>query len=233
MRARRIRCGTACPSPSQDVFVVKASSSIARRTSVRGVATLGLVLSSVASAAPGGAPVEAIWHKQQLEFSFKATNISYSCAGLQRKLGSILTAVGVHHALGMACFGGATRALQVRLQMEHAVEATEENVRKATSFDATSRLRARLKNEQLPSAADIPRFMAHWRRVDLHRERKLRLEPGDCELLRQVRTQIFSKLSVRIEQDGLGCHSGVATRIPHPLRVMALLPQAGQGVEVE
>jgi hypothetical protein len=94
-----------------------------------------------------------------------------------------------------------------------------------TQFDAKDRLLARLNNEQLPRAADIPRFTADWRKVDLHRQRKLELDPGDCELLQQVRKQLFPKLSVRVQKEGPSCRPGVATRLGPQLSVLALVPE--------
>lgn len=197
----------------------------------RAMSSIALIVSmSCSIAAAADAPVEAIWRQQSFNFSYLSMSVRYTCPGLQHRLSNILEAVGVRQLVSMHCLGGASRAVQVQLQMQHAVEATDENVLAATSFDPTQRLLARVRNERLPSAADLPRFMARWQRIELHRERKLRFDSGDCELLQQVRKQIFPKLAVRVENAAV-CYPGSATRIGGVLSVVALLPQANGAKE--
>jgi hypothetical protein len=195
------------------------------------VAMLGLVVWGSAQAAPAGTPVEAIWYTQSLDFRFRGTGVAYSCAGLTAKLAAILSAVGARNSSAMRCRGNGVSSVEVELQAQSAVAATAENLAAVTQFDAKQRLLAHLKGERLPSVADIPRFSARWQVIDVHRIRRVRLGPGDCELLQQVSEQLFPKLAIEVVHDGLSCHPGSATRISRPLRVVALFPN-GDGESV-
>ena len=169
-------------------------------------------------------PVTAIWHRQTFDFQLRGTRLLYSCAGLQLKLAAILEALGVQQGMRLECVTESSpRDLQLRLHTRSAVTATPENVAVEVELDAKQRLLARLKNQQLPTAADVPRFIAHWRNVDLHRQRRLGLDSVECELLQEVQRQIFPRLAVRVAKEGLSCQSG-ATRIGYRLRVQVLQP---------
>ena len=194
------------------------------------VGIVGLGICSLGRAAQPGTAVEAIWYAQNLDFHFRSAYVGYSCPALKAKLAAILQSVGVSDSTAMRCIGtGFSRSLQLQFQAQSPIEATAANLAAVTNYDATRKLLAHLHGEQLPSAADVPRFNARWQRVDLHRQRKLQLDPGDCELLQQVSRQLFPKLAIEVELDGLNCHSGSATRIGHPLRVVALLPDKQSG----
>lgn len=200
--------------------------SASRRQAALVVTLMGLTVVGTAQSAPVSAPVPAVWYAQSLNFRFQGASVTYSCAGLQSRLVAILRTVGVQNSKAVSCLGNSqARNLEVRVQTQHALEATAANIEAATRFDGKRRLLAHLRGEQLPSAADVPRFSARWQRIDLHRQRKLVLLPGDCELLQQVRDQLFPKLAIVVERDGLNCHSGSATRIGPRLRVVALLPE--------
>lgn len=188
---------------------------------------LALCVCILGHAAPVGTGVDAIWHTQRLEFHFRSTYASYTCPGLKARLAAILRSVGVHESMVMRCQGSETaRDIEIELHASSPVEATQANVAAETQYDGKQRLLAHLSGTQLPSAADIPRFSASWQRIDVHRQRQVRLQPGDCELLQQVRKQLLPKFAVEVELDGLNCHAGSATRIVHPLRVVALIPTA-------
>jgi hypothetical protein len=188
---------------------------------------LALCACFMGHAAPVGTSVDAIWRTQRLEFHYRSTSASYTCPGLKARLSAILRSVGVHESMAMTCQGSeAARNIEIQLRASSPVEATAANVAAETEYDGKQRLLAHLNGTQLPSAADLPRFSASWQRIDVHRQRQVRLAPGDCELLQQVRKQLLPKFAVEIELDGLNCHAGSATRIVHPLRVVALIPAA-------
>lgn len=173
------------------------------------------------------ATVNAIWRVQHFDFTYTSSNVYYSCGALQRKVGAILRAVGAHHrvAVDVHCMGGDfVRFAFVRVTLAVPAEATQEAVIAATTFDARAQLVARLRKLRLPTAEDIPRFPAAWKTVSLTRNRALRLESGDCDLLRGMRDQLFPKLSIRVSSGGLRCTPGVATRMRPKLEVTALMP---------
>jgi len=192
------------------------------------VASLGAVFNvSVAEETPPDTQITAIWHIQQIDFVYNSTTVRYSCGNLQRRIAQILQAVGAHASMGVeiGCNSGElVRYSNVHLTLAVPVEATEENLRAATNFDTRDELVARLHQTELPSAEQIARFPASWRTVALTRSPPLSLGPGDCDLLRAMRDDVFPRLHVRVVSSGLRCGSGSDTRIPPRINVNALMP---------
>lgn len=194
------------------------------------VALLGAVSSGVVAAAADTteeASITAIWHIQRIDFVYNSTTVRYSCGNLQRRIAAILQAVGAHASMGveLGCTSGElVRYANVHLTLAVPVEATAENIRAATSFDTRDELVARLHQTQLPSAEQVVRFAASWRTVALTRSPPLSLGPGDCDLLRAMRDDVFPQLHVRVVSSGLRCGGGADTRITPRINVNALLP---------
>jgi hypothetical protein len=172
-------------------------------------------------------PVTAIWKIERVEFTYSSATVRYSCEALQRRIAAILYAVGAHSrmAIELSCASGEpVRFATATLQLAVPIEATEENVRAATDHDSRAELVARLKQKELPAAEDLQRFPASWRTVALTRSPQLSLGPGDCDLLRAMRDQVFPHLHVRVVSSGLNCGGGSDTRITPRIRVNALIP---------
>ena len=189
-------------------------------------ALAGAVFSAVLARADDDS-IAAIWRIERIEFTYHSSSVRYSCGNLQRRIAAILQAVGAHSAIGvdLGCRSGdLVRYANVRLTLAVPVEATEENVRAATTFDAQDELVARLRHTQLPSANDIERFPASWRTVALTRTPPLSLGPGDCDLLRAMRDDVFPRLRVRIVSSSLHCGGSAGTRIQPRIQVNALMP---------
>jgi hypothetical protein len=199
-----------------------------RRTRWFGFAALlGAAFGVAVAEAPPDASVAAIWQIERIEFAYHSSSVRYSCGNLQRRIAAILQAVGAHSRIGvdLGCRSGElVRSATVRLALAVPVEATEENVRAATDHDTQDELVARLRQTQLPSANDIARFPASWRTVALTRSPPLSLGPGDCDLLRAMRDQVFPRLRVRVVSSGLRCGGGADTRITPRIDVNALMP---------
>jgi len=191
------------------------------------VASLGAVFNvSDAEEAPPDTQITAIWHIQQIDFVYSSSTVRYSCGNLQRRIAEILQAVGANPSMGveLGCRSGdLVRYSNVHLTLAVPVEATEENLRAATNFGTRDQLVARLQQKQLPSAEQITRFPAKWRTVALTRSPPLSLGPGDCDLLRAMRDDVFPLLHVRVVSSGLHCGGGSDTRIPPRINVNALM----------
>ena len=173
------------------------------------------------------ATIAAIWQIERIDFAYSSTNVRYACGNLQRRIAAILQAVGAHSTIGveLGCRSGElVRYANVHLTLAVPVEASEENVRAATDFGTRDELVARLRHSQLPTANDIQRFPASWRTVSLTRSPPLSLGPGDCELLRAMRDEVFPRLRVRVVSSGLRCGAGADTRITPRIHVNALIP---------
>jgi len=176
---------------------------------------LGVTIASLSATAHNsealGEPVDAIWRQHRVNFEYHSFNVQYSCSGLQNKLRLILTAMGAHQDIDVAvsCAANALVAsatLQVSLKLP--VVASEQNVRVATTYTTQQELVARLRRVQLPSANDLQRFSAQWRTIKLTRNRRLRLDSGDCDLLEGVRDQLLPKLGITTTEGGFNCFGG-------------------------
>ena len=177
---------------------------MAERASIGLVVIASLLASSGAVAAPDYIP--AIWKSQSLEFAYHGTTTAYSCSTLQRRLEAILRSVGARDTLSVVmqrCTDQADAYVQITL--ESPVEATEANIAAATQSDSTKALIAKVRHQQLPTAENIERFPAEWRTVSMSRDRELKLESGDCELVEHLRREVFPRMSVRIVHDNLRC----------------------------
>ncbi|MBM0103878.1 hypothetical protein JM946_03950 [Steroidobacter sp. S1-65] len=190
------------------------------------LAPLWLLAASAAAAnSPTDESVTAIWKAQQLSFEYRGDSTVYSCRGLQDKLVMILRTVGAREDVqlhGFVCDEQLSIA-RFQVSMKSPVIASEENVREATEHDFKDELVARASGEKLASAADLERFPAVWKTVSFARDRNMRLERGDCELVQQVRQQILPRMSVRIVRDKVRCSSSVGPVGPPRLTVSALV----------
>jgi hypothetical protein len=196
------------------------------------VVGLAALLSSAFAAAEttSDAGVDAVWKPQRLAFEYRGYSTVYSCRSLKRKLHDILLSIGAREDLrvsGYACDEQGSVA-SFEISFHSPVEATPENVRALTSYDSQDELIARTRGETLPSAQDLPRFPAVWKTVSFARDRELKLQPGDCELMEAVRRQILPRLSVRIVADRIRCSSAFGNIGPPRLTVTALVPAASR-----
>ena len=110
-----------------------------------------------------------------------------------------------------------------QISLQSPVVASEENVREMTTHDAKDELVARVNGEKLPSAADLPRFTAVWKTVSFARDRRMRLERGDCELVQQLRRQILPRMSVQSSRTTCAVRRAWETRAA-TVDVSALVP---------
>jgi hypothetical protein len=190
------------------------------------VVTLGSPMAKAGNDAASGEPIDAIWRQHRVNFDFQSFNVRYSCEGLQTKLSRLLMAMGAHRdvAVEMNCpSSGLVASARFMVTLKLPVIASEENVRTATTYSTEQQLVARLHSAQLPSANDLPHFNAEWRTVTLTRDRGLRLDSGDCDLLLGVRDQLLPQLGISLADSGFHCYGG-GTRTRPVFRVSALLP---------
>ena len=177
---------------------------------------------------PADENVTAIWKAQKLSFEYRADSTVYSCRSLQDKLVMILRTVGAREDVQLHGFVCDEQLGIARFQvsMKSPVIASEENVREATEHDSKDQLIARVSGEKLASAAGLERFPAVWKTVSFARDRNMRLERGDCELVQQVRQQILPRMSVRVVRDTVRCSSSLGNIGPPRLTVSALVRAA-------
>ena len=178
-----------------------------------------------AQAQPDQPVVEAVWKPQQMNFVYRGYSTLYSCGSLQEKLEKILMTVGARGGIQMRACSCDDQLAIARFQIVLAspVEATPENVQALTTYDPQDELVARVRGEQLASAEDLQRFPAVWKTISFARSREMRLAPGDCELVEQLRRHILPRMSVQVVSDRVRCSPWGNIGKPR-LTVSALVP---------
>jgi hypothetical protein len=170
--------------------------------------------------------IDAIWRIQHLNLHYQSFTSRYSCEGLERKVTDILQAVGAYVRLEVesACTGTPfTGSARLSIAIASPVAATRESVERATSYNGRDRLIARIRNVDLPQAADLQRFPAQWESILLTSQRPARLTTADCDLLSALNEQVFPHLAVRLNRRSFSCPS-TASRVRPRIVVTALRP---------
>jgi hypothetical protein len=194
---------------------------VARISQLIGAAAL-LLIGAAAQAAPDY--VTAIWKVQSLDFAYHGTTTAYSCSTLQRRMETILRTLGARDTLSVVMQRCTDQAdAHMRITLASPVEASEANIQAATEHNSTDALIARVRNESLPSAVTIERFPAVWKTVSMSRDQELKLESGDCELVKQLRRDVFPRLAIRIVRDNLRCSTAFPNLGQPQLTVAALV----------
>ena len=186
-----------------------------------------LLAAGVASAQPSvdETVVEAVWKPQRMNFVYRGYSTLYSCSSLQQKLEKILMTVGARGGIELRTYACDDQLSVARFQivLTSPVEATPENVQELTSYDSSDQLIARVHGERLANAEDLPRFPAVWKTISFARSRDMKLAPGDCELVRELRRHILPRMSVQIVSDQVRCSPFGNIGKPQ-LTVSALVP---------
>ncbi len=169
--------------------------------------------------------VEAVWKVQSLTFAYSGYATAYSCDSLLRKVRDILRVLGARETLRIRSWGCTDMMTHGRMEitLESPVEATPENIQALTTYDSTQQLVARVRNERLDRADELPRFPATWKTISMSRDKQLKLGAGDCELVEQLRRDVFPRMSIRVEHDRLRCSVAFGNIGQPQLRVAALV----------
>jgi len=197
-------------------------------------ALVGL-LADVSAAEPGSPePVQAIWKHQEISFYFQSQTTFYSCSSLEAKLKRILKALGTQpdvRVRSIDCQRGPVRMPRVTLNVSAPVEATPAAIAERDKDKSKRELAARVRGESEDPAALAP-FPAQWKRVSLSRG-AVNLEPGDCELIDELRRKVLPKLAVRLVESGMQCTPGQVSMNQPQLVVEALvaLPKPDEAQE--
>ncbi len=167
--------------------------------------------------------VAAVWKSQEIGFHYQSFTTFYSCDALENRVEKILKAVGADRDLYVrsnGCpSGGIARLPYVLIRVTSPVEATPEAIAEIEKTRSKRELAARVRGEQMSDVGE--QFPAHWQPVAFDRGR-LRLEPGDCELMDQLVRYVFPKLAVRVTKNELSCSPNQVSFIQPRLDVDAL-----------
>lgn len=193
---------------------------------------LAVLLSQAAYAATPDAakPVQAVWKPIEIKYSYVGFTTAYNCDAFEAKVKTILLALGAApqtrvQANGCIDVNRPSRNFFVTITTATPIPASE-----ATEQPNKSQreLAERLTGKKDPLTSEP--FPAQWKTVDLSRERRLDLQPGDCELMEGLSKDVLPKLSVKIVTDRVSCTpNNIGIQTPQ-LTVSALtaLPKADE-----
>jgi hypothetical protein len=173
-------------------------------------------------------PVQAIWKEQRVTFYFQSFTTFYSCSSLETKIRRILIAVGASPDMrlrtrGCVSHNDVARAPYVQIELIAPVEATPEALAEREKTRTMRELVARVRGETKAAAEAAAQFPAQRRTVSLSRG-KVYLEPGDCELVDQIKKELLPLLGVKIVEDDVRCSPHQLSMTQPKLVVEALFP---------
>lgn len=170
-------------------------------------------------------PVQAIWKHQEISFYYQSFTTFYSCTGLEGKLERIMRELGVHAKVRVRsadCPSSVARMPRVVMRVVGPVEATPDALAERDKNKSVRELVERVKGKSDHPLDSLEQFPAQWRRVSLTRGR-LDLQPGDCELIEELKKKVLPKLAVRIVNDDMQCTPNQLTLGQPRLEVDALV----------
>ena len=119
------------------------------------------------------------------------------------------------------CQSGPVRMPRVVVNCHAPVEATPEAIAERDKSKSKRELTARVRARARTPKRSTP-FPAQWKRVSLSRG-AVDLEPGDCELIDELRRKVLPKLAVRVVKDNTHCTPQQLTLGQPQLEVEALV----------
>jgi hypothetical protein len=200
------------------------------RAALAAACMLAAALSQAAYAASpvdGTQPVQSVWKPVEIKYSYVGFTTAYDCDAFESKVKSILLTLGAAPQTRVQANGcistRPSRNFFVTVTTATPIPASEA---KEPPNKATKELAERLTGKADPLKTDP--FPAQWKTVDLSRDRRLNLEPGDCELMEGLKKEVLPKLSVKIVTDRVTCTPNNLSIQTPQLTVSALvaLPKA-------
>lgn len=190
-----------------------------------GVALAALLVFAHPASAAGADQVAAVWRLEEFSTSYHGFTTLYQCEALESKVARILRTLGAHESARVRASGcelnRPSRTIFLRITAATPVPATAENLERDPAEKSRQELLDRLgvKRDFDPDE----QFLAEWRTFALARQRALRLEPGDCELLEHLRDRVFPKLGIEVVHDDVRCSPGHVPMSTPRLDVRALV----------
>lgn len=190
---------------------------------------------------PDGVP--AVWMQQDITFHYTHSGGVYSCNALERKLRSILSEVGAVAPIQIElknCSAGLRKisaarpgevlpdgsvAPRITLSIRSLVLKTPQALALLEAKRGREELKALVRNQgRLDPAYAMP-IPAEWKQVRLS-PRTPYLDRTDCELIQQLRAQVFTRMAVRVVRDAGTCdRQSLSLRLAQPnLNIEALVP---------
>ena len=188
-------------------------------------AVLWLAASSVAQAHTQA----AFWRSQDVRFVYRGQETISASPVLRQKVRQVLGEIGAHIGTRVEPAGcHITRAADMPAQMATLrIRIVSPALASAHQHQESAKLQSRRillerLGVQMEPAHEFP---ADWRNVDVVRG-TAKFDSGDCELLRQLREQVLSKLAVKVLAQDRRCS---VQRLRQPtLKVAVLMPASGE-----
>jgi hypothetical protein len=171
---------------------------------------------------PVQSPVQSQWQANEIRYSYTGFTTAYNCDALEDRVKKILLTLGAHprtKVTATGCFvDRPSRNLFITITTATPVQSGTAVANVGDGKDEVFR--------QLDAKRDLAseHFPAIWKTVDLAKDRKLDLEPGDCELMEGLRNNVFPKLGVRVVNDRVQCTPRQLSIQTPALTVSALVP---------
>jgi hypothetical protein len=185
-----------------------------------------------AESTQGSAPIQSVWQPQEIKYSYVGFTTAYNCDAFESKLKSVLKTLGAHPETKVRASGcdlnRPSRNFFVTVTTATPVPASEEAINRIKSSgysESQQKLLERLGTKK-PVSSD--QFPAQWQTVDLAQNRRLDLQPGDCELMEGLRDHVLPKLDIKVVENKVQCTPKQLSIQTPQLKVSALvaLPSA-------
>ena len=199
------------------------SSSVLAVNVILGSLLLPMSGQAAAPAADASGPVQSTWKTQEIRYNYTGFTTAYSCDAIEDRLEAILRTLGAHHQTKVRAsgcdFNRPSRNFFITITAAAPVPVAD-NAKPAASTSRDELLkRLGVASQQMDEI-----FPAQWQTIELSRDRKLDLEPGDCELMEGLRDHVLPKLSVKIVTDRVNCVPRQLSYQTPELTVSALVP---------
>jgi hypothetical protein len=200
------------------------------RVSLLGSCIVAALLSSSAygaSPTDTARPVQAVWKPVEIRYSYVGFTTAYNCDAFEAKMKNILQRLGSPpqtkvQANGCIDLNRPSRNFFVTVTTATPVPASEaQEPANKTEQELIDRLNSSRGDQNRLSKDPFP---ATWKTVDLSRDRKLDLQPGDCELMEGLRKDVLPKLGVKVVSEKINCTPKQLSIQTPDLVVSALMP---------
>jgi hypothetical protein len=186
---------------------------------------VGLVMLGVCAQVPAAdeAPIPSKWKVQEINYSYVGFTTAYDCNAAADKVKDILTTLGADASTKVRASGcplnRPSRTFFLNITAATPIPAAD--VTETSADKSRQELLQRLgkKNELLDDE-----FPATWQSVDVTKERRLNIKPGDCELMEGLSEKVLPKLGIKIEEERISCTPNQLSLQAPYLRVSALMP---------
>jgi hypothetical protein len=186
---------------------------------------VGLMLLGLGSQAfAEEAAINSKWQVHEINYSYIAFTTAYNCDAAADKLEAILKTLGAHPNTKVRASGcsGSRPARNFFVTVTTAVPVPTAEIKAPT--DADKSRDELLKRLGVKSDISTDEFPAAWKTIELSKERRLDIRPGDCELMEGLRDRVLPKLGIKVEQDRISCTPNQVGLQAPQLKVSALVP---------